>query len=370
MVTRQDDDMSATDSTSDSSRHQATSRERMLAACRGERVLPVPIWLMRQAGRYLEEYREVRRRVDFLTLCKTADLAAEVTLQPLRRFELDAAILFSDIMVPVEPMGLGLEFAPGPIVEPRLATRADIERLHVPASAEGLEFAIDTVHRIRAAIGEERALIGFAGAPVTLATYMCEGRAAKDFTGLKFLMHSDAQAAHALLEKLARVVTGFLRAQVHAGCDLVQLFDTWAGLLDPFDFDEFVLPHVRAIVRELRDTGVPVVYFCRDASTRLDQLAGIGAQVIGLDWRVDLREARRALGTLTLQGNLDPVLLLGDPDLMRQRAEQILAAGGGTGHVFNLGHGVLPGTPPEHVAELTRAVRAWRPAPAGGAASS
>ncbi|MGD8396054.1 MAG: uroporphyrinogen decarboxylase, partial [Candidatus Eiseniibacteriota bacterium] len=373
-------------------------RERFLAACHGEPVVPVPIWLMRQAGRYLPEYREVRRGVDFLTLCKSPDLAAEVTLQPIRRFGMDAAILFSDIMVPVETMGLGLTFDPGPVVDPPLRTRADIERLRVPEDADGLDYVIDAVQRIRRALDEHaaaeaaaaaqtgaaaaqagaaagptdprRALIGFAGAPVTLATYMCEGRVQKQFTRLRALMHADPGATHTLLERLARVVTGYLRAQIEAGCDCVQLFDTWSGLLDPFDFEAFVQPHVRAIFDALRPCGVPMIYFCRDASSQIERLADIGADVIGLDWRVDVARARRSLAPHAIQGNLDPVLLLEDPDLMATRAARILAAGGGAGHVFNLGHGVLPSTPPEHVARLVETVRAWRPAARGTAAAA
>jgi uroporphyrinogen decarboxylase len=340
----------------------ATGRERLLAACRGERAVPVPVWLMRQAGRYLKEYRAVRSRVGFLSLCKTPELAAEITLQPMRRFPLDAAILFSDIMVVVEPMGLGLDFAPGPVVDPPLRNRTDIERLRRPAAGEGLEFAIDTVRRVRRELGTERALVGFAGAPVTLATYMCEGQAAKVFSGFKSLMHSDPGAAHDLLERLGQVVAGFLRAQIEAGCDCVQLFDTWAGLLDPYDFEEFALRHVRQIVAELRECGVPVIYFCRDTSAILHRLPEIGAQVYGLDWRLDLRAARRALAPHAVQGNLDPVLLAGDPEVLRRRTLRILEAGGGRGHIFNLGHGVLPQTPAEQVGLLVDTVHGWRPA--------
>jgi uroporphyrinogen decarboxylase len=346
-----------------------TGRERILRACRGEPVDRVPIWLMRQAGRYLPEYRQVREQAGFETLVKTPDLATEVTLQPLRRFPLDAAILFSDIMMPAEAMGLGLRFDPGPVISPPLRSRRDIERLKVPEDGEGLEYIPETVARLRRELGDGTALFGFAGAPLTLATYMCEGKSVggsggKQFMALRRLLHSDPQLAHQLLERLARVITGSLLSQVKAGADVVQLFDTWAGLLDPVDFRTFGLPHVREIIDAVREKApaTPIVYFARGAGGMLEMMNETGADVIGLDWPLDLAAARRRLGPRSVQGNLDPVLLLASPELMAERARGILAAGGGRGHIFNLGHGVHLDTPPEQVARLVEVVHEFDPA--------
>jgi uroporphyrinogen decarboxylase len=347
--------------------HGTAGRDRLLRAARQEPVDRVPIWLMRQAGRYLPEYRELRAQATFEAMVKNPDLATEATLQPLRRFALDAAIVFSDILMPVEPMGLGLRFDPGPIVEPAVRTRADIDRLAIPEHGEGLEYVMETLRRVKRTIGDRQALIGFAGAPVTLATYVCEGAApggpggAKDFQRLKRLLHADPAAAHQLLERLSRVVAGALLAQVRAGADLVQLFDTWGGLLDPVDYQEFALRHVQAIVAELRRgaPGTPVIYFARGGGGLLERMAETGADVIGLDWTVELGAARTRLGPLAVQGNLDPALLQAPPDVLAERAQSILAAGGGRGHIFNLGHGVPLDTPPDRVAHLVAVVHAF-----------
>jgi uroporphyrinogen decarboxylase len=352
-----------------------SGRERVRRAARGEPVDRVPVWLMRQAGRYLPEYRQVRAEIDFRTAVKTPEVATELTLQPLRRYPLDAAIVFSDIMMPAEAMGMNLAFDPGPVLDPPLRTRADIERLRVPENGSGLEYIAETVLRIRRAVGDETAIYGFAGAPITLATYMCEGRGGgKEFTALKRLLHADPSAAHQLLERLAKVVAGSLVAQVQAGADLVQLFDTWAGLLDPVDYATFALPHLRAIVDIVRRRapGTPIVYFARHSGGMLDAIAETGADVIGLDWTIEISAARRALGPRPIQGNLDPALLLAPPEALAERARTILAGGGGTGHIFNLGHGVHLDTPPESVAHLVEVVHAFVPpaAPPPAAAES
>ncbi len=339
-------------------------RERVLRAARGEAVDRVPVWLMRQAGRYLPEYRQVRSEVSFATAVKTPEIAAELTLQPLRRFPFDAAIVFSDIMMPAEAMGMHLAFDPGPVIDPPLRTRADIERLHVAENGDGLEYIAEAVLRIRRAVGDSTAIYGFVGAPITLATYMCEGRGGgKEFMALKQLLHADASAAHRLLERLATVVSGSLVAQIEAGADVVQLFDTWAGLLDPVDYATFGLTHLRAIVDTVRRRapGVPIVYFARHAGGMLEAVAETGADVIGLDWTVELATARRRIARRPVQGNLDPALLLAPPPLLAERARSILGAGGGTGHIFNLGHGVHLSTPPEQVAHLVEVVHAYTP---------
>jgi len=344
-----------------------SGRERILRAARNEPVDAIPIWLMRQAGRYLPEYRELRAQASFETMVKNPDLATEATLQPLRRFPMDAAIVFSDILMLIEPMGLALRFEPGPVVDPPVRTRGDIDRLATPENGAGLEYVAETVRRVRKTLGDRTALIGFAGAPVTLATYVCEGApppgtgGGKDFTRFKRLLHADPAAAHALLERLAKVIAGSLVAQVRAGADLVQLFDTWGGLLDPLDYAEFGLPPVQSIVSELRRKapGTPIVYFARGAGGMLERLAETGADVIGLDWMVEIGAARRRLGALAVQGNLDPALLHAPPDRLAERAQSILAGGGGQGHIFNLGHGVSLDTAPEQVAHLVATVHAF-----------
>ncbi len=344
-----------------------TGRERILRAARREPVDRVPIWLMRQAGRYLPEYREIRAKTSFEAMVRNPELATEVSLQPLRRFPLDAAIVFSDILVPVEPMGLSLRFDPGPIIEPAVRSRADIERLAVPENGEGLEHVAETIRRLRRGLGDRTALIGFAGGPVTLATYVCEGGssaagagAGKEFRALKRLLHADPAAAHRLAERFSKVIAGSLLAQIAAGADLVQIFDTWAGLLDPADYTSFGLPHVKSIVAELRRRapGTPIIYFARGTGGILEAVAETGADVIGLDWTIDLGAARRRLPGMAVQGNLDPALLLAPPELLIERTQAILAAGGGQGHIFNLGHGVPLDAPPEMVANLVAAVQA------------
>jgi len=346
--------------------HPLTGRERILRACRAEPVDVVPIWLMRQAGRYLPEYRAMRERIDFATLVKTPELAAEITLQPLKRFPLDAAIVFSDIMIIAEPMGLRVAFEPAPVVSPPLRSRSDIERLRAPETGEGLEYTPAAIRRLHLELAGKTALIGFAGAPLTVAAYLCEGERGRpadgSFMALRRLLHADPVAAHRLLEKLARVIAGYLVAQVEAGADLVQLFDTWAGLLDPTDYRTYGLPHVRAIIDVLHRRHTPVIYFARSASGLLGELAETGADVIGLDWTLDLAAARRRLGSRPVQGNLDPALLLAPPEVMEARARAILAGGGGTGHIFNLGHGVPPDTLPDQVARLVDIVHRVEPA--------
>jgi uroporphyrinogen decarboxylase len=313
---------------------------------------------MRQAGRYLPEYRAVREKVSFLELCKTPDLACEVTVQPVRRFGLDAAILFSDILIPVEAMGMNLEFLEdkGPVLHDPLRTRAQIDALRVPDPDETMGFVPEAVRRIRRAL-PDTPLIGFAGAPLTLAAYMVEGGGSRNFVELKKLLWGDTAAARALMEKLTQTITAYLRAQVAAGAQVVQLFDTWAGVLAPADYEELVLPYVTRIVTELR-ASVPVIYFINGGGPLLDPMRRTGADVIGLDWRVDLGAARALLGPeVAVQGNLDPVLLFAPPAVIAAHVGAILAAGGGRGHVFNLGHGILPETPIAGVEAMIAAVR-------------
>ena len=341
---------------------------RFLRACRGLPVDRTPIWLMRQAGRYLPGYRAVRARCDFATLCRTPDLACEVALQPIDAFDLDAAIVFSDILLPLEAMGMRLEFAEaGPSLPEPLRERAAIDRLRIPDPAAHLSFVLEAVARTRAALAGRVPLIGFAGAPFTLAAYAVEGKGGHDFQTARRLLLADPEAARALLGKLAETVARLLAAQIAAGAECVQLFDSWAGTLSPADYAELALGPVQAAIAALRASPafrpeVPIIYFLNGAAPHLEAAARSGADVLGIDWRLDLGEARRRLDGRPLQGNLDPVALLLPPEAMARRARAVLAgAGGRPGHIFNLGHGVLPSTPVESVRLLVDTVRGFRP---------
>lgn len=333
-----------------------------LRACRGELVERTPIWIMRQAGRYLPEYRALRERHDFLTSCRTPELACEITLQPVRRLGVDAAILFSDILIPLPGMGVDVTFSPGPHLARPVRTAADVAALRVPDPDESMPWVLDALRLLRRELDPEVPLIGFAGAPFTMATYLVEGGGSKAFSGIKGLLFADPATAHALLATCAATVGRLLAAQVHAGAQAAMLFDTWAGLLGPDDYRTFALPYVRRVFEEVARAGsslgrdVPRIYYAGDAWGWLDATRDTCATVIGLDWRSTLGAARARLGTLTLQGNLDPAVLLGPPSLIRERAAGVLAEAGPAGHVFNLGHGILPTTPPDHARVLVDAV--------------
>ncbi len=330
-----------------------------LAACRRQPTPFTPVWLMRQAGRFLPEYRAIRARLGFLELCRTPEAAAEVTLLPVERLGVDAAILFADILLPVEALEVGLEFSrgEGPVIRRPVRSAADVARLVERDPAETVPFVFETVRRVREALADRVPLIGFAGAPFTVASYLIEGGASRDYVETKRLMHGDPGAWDALLGLLARLTAGYLRGQVAAGAQAVQLFDSWVGALAPDDYRRSVLPHTRAVIRSL-PPGVPVIHFGTGTAGFLDALRDAGGDVIGLDWRVDLAEAWARVGPgVGVQGNLDPAALLAPPAEIRRRVAAILGrAAGRPGHVFNLGHGVLPGTPVEHVRVLVDAV--------------
>jgi len=341
---------------------------RFLAACRRLPVDRTPVWMMRQAGRYLPAYRAVRSKTTFLGLCKTPDLATEVTLQPIDEFGMDAAILFSDILIPLEAMGLPLEFnEDGPHLPRPVRAMADIERLGIPDPEATMPFVMEAVRKIKAGLAGRVPLIGFSGAPFTLASYAVEGGGSKNYTHLKGLIFRSPAAAHLLLERVARTCALYLRAQAAAGAEAVQIFDTWAGILSPRDFEEFALRYVKSMISELRESpewkvpggGPPIIYYpANGVSPYLEQVASAGADVVGIDWRIDLDVARKRLGSgVAVQGNLDPTALFLPKDKIAERVRTVLEQGGGTGHVFNLGHGVLPETDPEHVRAMVAAVQ-------------
>ena len=313
-----------------------------------------PIWVMRQAGRYLPEYRALRERAGFLEMCRTPALAVEATLQPMRRFDMDAAIVFSDILIPVEPMGPAVEFVPEPRLSHPVRTRADVAALRVPDPRVDLAFVLDAIRLARAALEPERALIGFAGAPFTVATYLVEGGGSKEHAETRRMMHGDPDLFADLLARISDTTAAYLAAQIDAGADAVQVFDSWAGVLHPVDFVRFALPAARSVIERVRRPGVPVIYFVNGIGGIAEDLAGSGADVIGVDFRVDLRDAIARLGADTVvQGNLDPGVLLGSEEVVRARARAVVEAGrAARGHVFNLGHGILQQTPVESVAAM------------------
>lgn len=328
---------------------------RFLRACRRESVDCTPIWLMRQAGRYLPEYRALRQEHTLLELCKTPELAAEVTLQPLRRFPLDAAIIFADILLPIEPMGLHLEFAKGegPVIGNPVSSEDDVDALQTFDPTKGLRFVQDS---IRLAVKElkETPLIGFAGAPFTLASYMIEGGYSRHFLKTKQFIYRNPRAWHRLMEKIAVVTACYLQAQVEAGASAVQLFDSWVGVLSPGDYRDLVLPYSKMALQGL---NVPAIHFSTGTGAYLHLIAEAGGDVISVDWRISLDTAWKQFQDRGIQGNLDPASLLKPREELLAEVRGILQlAGGARGHIFNLGHGVFPETPVENVAALVEEV--------------
>jgi uroporphyrinogen decarboxylase len=340
--------------------------DRLIRALRRQPVDVTPIWIMRQAGRYLPEYREVRKEAgDFLTLCKTPELACRVTLQPLERFPLDAAILFSDILTIPDAMGLGLSVveSQGPQFARPVRTAQEIKKLGIPDPESDLGYVMDAVRLIRKELDGRVPLIGFAGSPWTLATYMVEGKSSKNFSLVKGLLYEQPAVLHELLEKLAHSITLYLEAQARAGAQALMLFDTWGGVLNPPAYREFSLEYMQRIVKDLKTRAitqaVPVILFSKGVSvTALKSMAQTGCDAIGIDWTLDLGEARRAIGDhVALQGNLDPTVLHASDDVIRREAGRIIESfGPGSGHVFNLGHGITPDIDPDKVRVLVDAV--------------
>ncbi len=331
----------------------------LLQACRREATPYTPVWFMRQAGRYMPEYRVLRAKHTLLELCKDSDLAAEVTLEPVERLGVDAAILFADLLLPAEAMGMRIEFArhEGPVVHEPLRDEKSIERLDARA-AEKLGYVAETVRKVKAALKPGVALLGFAGAPFTLASYMIEGGPSRDYVETKRMLAAEPALWNRLMEKLTTVLADFLRAQIAAGADAVQIFDSWAGCLSPGDYERAVLPHTQRLIARLANTGAPVIHFATGVGGFLELLPRLGAQVISLDWRVELGRAWDRLGEgVAVQGNLDPAALLLPLPALREKVEQVLAgAAGRRGHIFNLGHGILQQTPVENVRAVVEMV--------------
>ncbi|HYA92327.1 MAG TPA: uroporphyrinogen decarboxylase [Thermodesulfobacteriota bacterium] len=333
-----------------------------LKACRRQPTEYTPIWLMRQAGRYLKEYRALRKKHSFLDMCKNPELAAQVTLQPVDKFKLDAAIVFSDILIPLEPMGVEFEFAKGegPVFHHPLREKKDMERLRVFDPEEENSFLMKAIRIVRKELEGRVPLIGFSGAPFTLASYVIEGGHSKNYALTKSLMYQDRPTWDSLMEKISEVLIRYLKAQIRSGVQAIQVFDSWVGCLSPGDYEEYVLPYSRKVMDGV-DKNVPLIHFATSNSTLLELMKRAGGDVIGVDWRVDIDEAWARLGhDVAIQGNLDPVVLLGPVDLIEKNVKKILdRVKDRPGHIFNLGHGLLPNTPPDHVAALIEAVHRY-----------
>jgi len=330
-----------------------------LKACQQKPTKYTPVWIMRQAGRYMKEYRAIRGKVPFLAMCKTPELAAEVTLQPVEKLGIDAAIIFADILLPLEPMGINLEFAEGegPVIHNPIENENDIDQLRTIKPEEDLPFVLEAIKKVRREIEGKVPLIGFSGSPFTLASYMIEGGHSRNFIKTKRLMYNNPPAWHLLMEKISQVVVSYLNAQINAGVQAIQLFDSWVGCLSPHDYEEYVLPHSRSIFKQVKK-GIPAIHFAADSSSLLELLRQAGGDVIGVDWRIDIGTAWRRLEyKVGVQGNLDPAALFAPVPVIRNKVKKVLqSAANRSGHIFNLGHGILPQTPVENVIALVEAV--------------
>ncbi|MDR0454052.1 MAG: uroporphyrinogen decarboxylase [Deferribacteraceae bacterium] len=327
----------------------------LLKALSKERIGRPPVWLMRQAGRYMSEYRAVRSRVSFTELCKTPELACEVTLQPVEILGTDAAILFSDILIPLEPMGINLSFNPAPVIHNPVRTKKDADALTTGDPAKELPYVYETIRLLVKKLNVP--LIGFSGAPFTLACYIVEGGGSKNFLEIKKLMHNQPEVYNLIMNKLTESTRDYLQNQIKNGCQVVQIFDTWAGILSPAEYREMVLPWVKTLTDSL--TGAHVIYFVKDGATYFDDLKILNCSGMGLDWKIDIAEADKLLGgKYCLQGNLDPALLFTDKPTIKRFAEDIIEKGKqAPGHIFNLGHGIMPETPVENVKYLVDLVK-------------
>jgi uroporphyrinogen decarboxylase len=333
-----------------------TGEQRILAAAGRQPVDATPVWYMRQAGRCLMDYRDLRKKYDILTMQRNPELATEVTLMPVRRFGVDAAVLYSDIMIPLEGMGVPFRIEPeiGPIIDAPLRTEADVERLRVLDAEEAVPYVFEAIRLIRRELDGKTAVVGFAGSPFTLACYMLEGRPSRDYGKAKAFMYGRPELWHKLMATITEVTVRYLRAQVRAGAQLIQLFDSWVGMLGPEVYEEFVLPYSTRIFSEIRATNTPTIHFGTGAAGLLELLAQAGPDMVSVDWRMPLDRAWERIGPAKgIQGNLDPTVLLAPWEAVERRAGDVLRrAGGRPGHIFNLGHGVLPDTDPDQLARL------------------
>jgi uroporphyrinogen decarboxylase len=320
-----------------------------LRACRGEKTERPPVWIMRQAGRYMPEYQEIRKKTSFLGLCKTPDLAAQATMLPIEMLGVDAAILFSDILIPVEAMGMELHFSEhkGPSFPHPIQGRQDVDRLLVPDPVSHTGFVAEAIREINKRLSGRVPLIGFSGAPFTLATYMVEGEISKDFSRVKQMMFSDPATLHTLLDRITETVIRYLEMQIEAGIHAYQIFDTWAGSLSPVHYRSFALPYVRRIVDSLKRYGIPSILYVNGSCSLLEDMVTAGTDVVSVDWRMSLSSVReRVPPAIAIQGNLDPVSLLGSPEILKEETRRVMEEmEGRSGYVFNLGHGILPSTP-------------------------
>ncbi|WP_303672560.1 uroporphyrinogen decarboxylase [Vampirovibrio chlorellavorus] len=334
---------------------------RLIKACRKETLDRPPVWLMRQAGRYMPEYRAVREKLSFLELCKTPDAAVEVTMQPINAFGMDAAIIFSDILIPPEAMGMEVVFGDGgPQFPNPLRSAADVDRLIIPDPVEKTGFVMEIIRRMRQELAShpDKALVGFAGSPWTLATYMIEGGGSKHFAKIKGMMYESPDVLHRLLGKLAETVTLYLNAQIEAGAQAVQLFDTWGGILNEADYRRFILPYHQQIIRNLKRDETPVILYVNNSRGILPLMAEADPDVISIDPLTSISQARQIVGSrFALQGNLDPIALFSSPEVLKPLVQSLIAEGGNQGYIFNLGHGILPPTPVDNVRLLVDLVK-------------
>jgi len=330
------------------------SNDTFLKACRREPVSHTPVWLMRQAGRYMKEYRDLKEKHTFLEMCRTPELACEVTLQPIKAFDLDAAIIFADILLPLEGMGINLEFAKdmGPVISNPVRSAKDIENIRIIEPEEDVPYLLSAIKMVQGELNGKVPLIGFSGAPFTLASYIIEGGGSRNYVHAKGLMYREPKLWHILMDKITEIIKRYLAAQVKAGVQAVQIFDSWVGCLGPDEYKEFVLPYTKRVIDSVTD--VPVINFSTNTSSYLDTIRSAGGDVISVDWRIPLDKAWNIIGhDVAIQGNIDPVILFSSIPEIRKRVKEIIErAGGRPGHIFNLGHGIIVETPVDHVRAL------------------
>ena len=334
----------------------------LLKAARMEKAGGTPQWFMRQAGRILPEYRKVRGKHSLLDICRNPELAAAVTMQPVERFDVDAAIIFADIVTPLVGIGIDVQLVEkvGPVIDPPIRSESDLERLRPLDPEQDVPYMLEALRLVRNELPEEKALIGFAGAPFTLATYLIEGGPSRNYATTKAMMYGQPDLWHGLMSRLSDMIIAYLCAQADAGAQMLQLFDSWVGWLSPQDYRRYVFPYTREIIGAVKATGVPAIHFATGSGGLNEVIRDSGADVIGLDWRVPLDEAWASLGDVAVQGNLDPAVLLGPPDVVREQTLDVLKrAGGRSGHIFNLGHGFLPQTPIDNIMHMIDCVREW-----------